>query len=188
MRILLFTTLFVLVSCGAVENDMGRRRPTVSAYSQFGGFQSYISEFDSYKAKYLNNSLPIDQMKVVMVDQIPSSSTAVGSCNTLTKEVQIKRSFWNSSDYYTRKQIMFHELGHCYLNLGHNSATQNGVPLSIMYPSVFDSTFFKQYEASYIEALFTGRTAVIQRMILNYRASSKEVFSKHNVTICNHKH
>jgi hypothetical protein len=123
-----------------------------------------------------------------MVESIPSSATAVGSCNWQTQEIKILKSFWDKSDYYTRKQLIFHELGHCFLDLVHRSETQNGIPLSIMYPSVFPSSYFQQYEQDYIFGLFAGDLVDMRSTINNYRVNSKDYDFKNHITTCIHEH
>jgi hypothetical protein len=50
--------------------------------------------------------------------------------------------------------LMFHELGHCVLDLPHNSSAMlNGTPLSIMYPSLFSPYAYSKYRPQYLDYL-----------------------------------
>jgi len=60
--------------------------------------------------------------------------STVGVCQQHTsKEILIDRKFWESSSQLVKELIVFHELGHCYLNKVHNNRkTANGACVSIM--------------------------------------------------------
>ena len=71
--------------------------------------------------------------------------------------VTIDASFWRRSSDRFKEFIVFHELGHCYLNRGHlESAFSNGVCVSIMRSGVGDC--FDNYHVNtreyYINELF----------------------------------
>lgn len=52
----------------------------------------------------------------------------------------------NHKDYYAMEQVMFHEMGHCSLNLGHNEELDSeGMPVSIMWPYTFSSYWYHEY-------------------------------------------
>lgn len=60
----------------------------------------------------------------------------VGLCNSRNNnEVMIDEAFWTRSSYISKELIVFHELGHCYLQLPHRAQTSiNGICKSIMRP------------------------------------------------------
>ena len=70
----------------------------------------------------------------------------VGVCETKTlggkvlwKRVSILRSAWDSYSADLRKELVFHELGHCVLGLEHDETLgSDGRPESIMFPRVFE--------------------------------------------------
>ncbi len=71
--------------------------------------------------------------------------------------VTIDESFWNRSSVLFKEFIVFHELGHCFLDRGHlETAFSNGVCVSIMRSGVGDC--FDNYRQStregYIDELF----------------------------------
>lgn len=65
-----------------------------------------------------------------------SHAHVVGLCNHNTNEpnhVIIDENFWTRSSTLKKELIIFHELGHCYLTLGHNDNKNNdGTCSSIM--------------------------------------------------------
>ncbi len=66
-----------------------------------------------------------------------------------TKTFQI----WQRN-YYAIEQLIFHELGHCLLNMDHKDKMVDWCPVSIMYPQMFGHTecYFEDRE-KYIEEL-----------------------------------
>lgn len=60
----------------------------------------------------------------------------VGLCNINNdNKVIIDEDFWQRSSYSSKELIVFHELGHCYLQLSHSTkASDSGVCKSIMRP------------------------------------------------------
>lgn len=58
-------------------------------------------------------------------------------------------------NYYAVQQLVYHELGHCALNLEHiDSLDNNGYPLSIMYKSFFGFIqYYKDHNNSYIDQM-----------------------------------
>lgn len=57
----------------------------------------------------------------------------VGLCNNSNNKVTIDEDFWARSSHSSKELIVFHELGHCCLQLLHNNAASNsGICKSIM--------------------------------------------------------
>lgn len=81
------------------------------------------------------------------------SGNVVGQCTIQgpNKTILILKSFWDASDDYQREQLMYHELGHCALGLGHVSDLRqdDNCPISIMYPNVLGACY-KTHQADYI--------------------------------------
>ena len=76
--------------------------------------------------------------------------------------VTVDASFWRRSSNLFKEFIVFHELGHCYLNRGHlESSFSNGVCTSIMRSGVGDC--FDNYNGNtreyYIDELFEPELA-----------------------------
>lgn len=64
---------------------------------------------------------------------------AAGVCNYLTRDIVINRDIWNRSGYFSRKNLIYHELGHCVLYKRHNNDRfPDGCPKSIMLDSMFE--------------------------------------------------
>ena len=86
----------------------------------------------------------------------------VGLCTSYSeglRKIEIDPTFWAKSNPLTREQLIFHELGHCVLNLDHNSNMidlheAGQIPESIMYPYVFgDQPYYEEYRNYYLKEL-----------------------------------
>lgn len=69
----------------------------------------------------------------------------VGVCQSWsngTKKVTIDKEYWDMETETQREELMFHELGHCAMNLGHDEGVMRAgritCPNSIMYPYTFE--------------------------------------------------
>ena len=73
--------------------------------------------------------------------------------------VEIDATFWNSNSSFIREMVVFHELGHCVLNRGHDETTfTNGVCESIMRSGVGDclDNYNANTRTNYLNELFAG--------------------------------
>lgn len=57
------------------------------------------------------------------------------------REIQINKNAWDRYSYEQKEQLIYHELGHCVFNKGHDNTTRENCPNSIMR-----SYMFSQYE------------------------------------------
>ncbi len=87
-------------------------------------------------------------------------SNVNGWCDTKEDkphEIIIDDSFWNGASNFDKEFIIMHELGHCYLNLGHNDAVDgDGNCISIMHSSTESCVFPYNQETrdDYLDELF----------------------------------
>lgn len=81
--------------------------------------------------------------------------------NSGYREISIDPTYWNSINDGGKKQLIYHELGHCALDRGHQSGIivykSQYVPDSIMNPTSFGHQWFwEQLVALYVESLRSG--------------------------------
>lgn len=81
--------------------------------------------------------------------------------NLFTKEtvstpvVVVKPSWWANASEASKRELVYHELGHCLMNKEHNTSRSSfGQPESIMYPYHIGGNFFSYWEANYLDQLF----------------------------------
>ena len=90
----------------------------------------------------------------------PENPNAVGWCfiNAL-RRITINPEFWQQAPEFQREALMFHELGHCALNLPHDNRTVfdpefGEVPVSIMnYMIIGNEAIYMKYRDSYLNIL-----------------------------------
>lgn len=101
----------------------------------------YFQRFEQAAAERLVDIDLLDSDIHAKIEHI-SSVSSIGTCyhNTNTPRViNIDKAFWSRASQLRKEMIVFHELGHCYLNLGHrNEVLDNGRCKSIMRDGLGD--------------------------------------------------
>ncbi len=89
---------------------------------------------------------------------LPKESN-LGVCKSYTdgsSEIIIDKPYWRVSTNLQREHIMFHELGHCFLNLGHDdSKDDNGDCVSIMASTIGGGDCLTNYNQFNRDSLIT---------------------------------
>jgi len=78
-------------------------------------------------------------------------SPTIGVCYNYSsgkRQIYLDPSFWFSGTDSDRESLLFHELGHCDLNLGHEN------PSSIMEPNILSSFFYNEHRDYLLNELF----------------------------------
>lgn len=93
----------------------------------------------------------------------------LGACDIWNSDgsrlIQIDSNFWTSADDDAKEQVIFHELGHCAMYLGHIPDLDiNNCPVSIMYPYAFgDLNCYRNYKNHYyLELIADGLSNPVQ--------------------------
>jgi len=169
--------LFSLVSCREdirekvylVEADRAKPISTVIDDPRSSGviestFIKYVTEFESlHPDPGFEVTTPISFADI-------DEENVLGVCITWTsptltlKEIQIDRTTFVEAlrdDPIAPRTIMFHELGHCELDLPHDSslARFNGglIPFTIMFPQLIQNrSIYRQHDDHYMDVLFGG--------------------------------
>ena len=101
------------------------------------GFEPYVDTFmDRLRVAGIDRDTSL--LRVEFSDTLPPN--ILGGCSQLEghfEVVSINRNRWKDLSVGSREELIFHELGHCVLNRGHNSAMVNFIPVSIMNPYHF---------------------------------------------------
>ena len=100
---------------------------------------------------------PVDASKISVefADNLPSdentpkNSMVVGRCFYADNHIKILKSFWDTAPLSRRKQLMFHELGHCAMYRPHVDEY-----LSIMNPALMSDGKFIYNETTLTHELF----------------------------------
>ena len=159
----LLALLILSTSCGQILNDVLKINSDSRANSSSNSvFSTYVAEFESTgKAIYGTSDFSIGDIPINFGDT--TNDAFDGVCIEYSggdKEIIIKESWWNSADTSQRKEMIFHELGHCRLGREHTSETFSNsagqsVKISLMNPEIPASYFYQKYQSGYDQELFT---------------------------------
>ena len=143
MRIIkLMCIILIQLLTGCIENE--------PRYRTHPDFFEYIRDFEYDLGTQVNVSIIYTEVL---------SSYAVGTCITYEgsgyRYIKIKKSYWEVINEDQRIQLVYHELGHCQLNiLNHDEsvmANNNSCPNSFMRSRVFTRKEIKQCFSRYID-------------------------------------
>lgn len=147
------TSLAIVVSLSMMSCGQDNFR---SQYPSFVDpeFVSYVADFESkmnLKAFYIT----------IKFGDLPGR--VMGQCSLWDdgqREIIIDTAYWDRENEIGREQLMYHELGHCAMNLDHNSATvldpntNQVIEASIMNPYYFGNEYqWPAYKDAYKQAL-----------------------------------
>jgi len=137
----LFSLLFCLIAaCGNAPQK------TFDVPSEFMSYYQSFSEAGSVTTDNL------------IIQFGPLDYPRVGQCWTgpTTPIITIEPNYWGTVSELQKKEIIWHELGHCVLGRAHRTDfLSDGWPASIMYPTQFDPNYiFNQNYEYYRKELF----------------------------------
>lgn len=112
----------------------------------------YADRFESIYGREVNIKVTFGSLK----------ENNVGVCiYGVNREIILDREFWDEITDAGREELIFHEFGHCILNLGHDSTfvliNGNVMPKSIMYPYIIGGTVYLDNRGYYLEELKTSK-------------------------------
>ena len=132
---------------------------TIDLHVSKVGIQSeavpYVEQFVA-TGHALNRNVQIQDLIVMFGNDAIFKPNQLAYCHmepNQTPEVYIKSSTWVSMSQFDKRELVFHELGHCVLKLSHNDTKQaNGIPVSIMTtnhngPRIYNQYTMTQYDA-----------------------------------------
>ena len=145
----ILTVMIVTTGCGPlvkIETDDPRSGSGIDPR-----VTDYVEEFEFYYGREIYN-VPIS-FKHQLRDK------KIGLCKQYfrpkVREIILEEKTWQRLNDTQKLVLVFHELGHCVLDLPHVTDKVDGKPLSIMYPSVSPvARAWGTNEERYIEELF----------------------------------
>lgn len=153
IRKIVTISFLAIVGCSTVEKE----RSIVSA--------SGSEEFGSYVRLFTNESesrgLSIDTtgLRIYMVEfgEALRNQGVIGLCSPEGDKqiIYVSQADWNSYDSLQREMLIFHEMGHCLLQEEHDQSTDaEGVPMDLMFPSNFPSSYYHLARQAYLNRMF----------------------------------
>lgn len=167
-NLILIALLLLLTACGKkISNSPKALPPTYGIEAEF------VPLVDDFYIEASSRGLNLPRNLVLVSKSTLSAGGAntIGVCFYPTAErrfpyVEVKKSFWDSANYEAKRNLIYHELGHCLLYRDHTTSQQfapnigKTIPLSIMFPYIIMAmssdiiNFYLNYESDYIEELF----------------------------------
>lgn len=157
LRTIAFFLLLTLVACSKEQEQLG----ITKAYP--GVEPELWSYFEAFERASADRGRPIDLLAAGItgsIEKIHAHGT-VGLCNHRLDEpnhVIIDVNFWETASANSKEMIVFHELGHCILERGHNDEKRSdGTCASIMRSGRGGCIDFytKDNKHEYLDELFT---------------------------------
>ncbi len=122
-----FLTLLLIFS-GCAKDDGPQ-------YFVDSSIRPYFERFE-YEANLRNIRIDLDSMMISGDIRVINASNVIGQCGHTEAEpsvVIVDKFYWDSANDLEREFVVFHELGHCALFLGHNDNVDgSGYCASIM--------------------------------------------------------
>lgn len=139
----------VLMGCGQIEF-----RQPVSVDPQLAPYMATFSQEIGVSSDGISANFADTE------DQVNPLGETIGECVTYsdgTRIIQIDTGYWKTAAPGSKKELMYHELGHCALFLQHiNTFKSDTCPVSIMWQFEFgESPCFASETAYYISELKT---------------------------------
>lgn len=176
MRMMILALLFTFTSCGMSlipKPDFVRVEglSTKQHKSTDQEFAPLVGYFESYGKKEFNDpNFVVGDIPINFGD--PKNGDHDGVCKIYgdnTREVLIRKSWWDKADQVSKKVMIFHELGHCRLDRRHNEETVqvNGrtYKVSIMHPVIPNSYDYGMHEEGYLKELYTSSKESILNLL-----------------------
>ncbi len=152
--IILLTTLMIS-ACGSDGGSVSTEPPLPrQGVEQNPDILSYVEAFEARYNIDVNYTVTFDTSGET--GEQGSSGTTVGVCRVWSngyREVLINKEWWDGQADVSRKILVFHELGHCSFDRGHNTAKDATVspnrPESIMYPTINPIVYWYSQNQTY---------------------------------------
>jgi hypothetical protein len=164
MRFALTILITFLTACASTPKATLFEAPEdMGAYVRL--FETYAKLYD-YKIKY-----PSQGIRILMSTEMGDG--VLGQCYVKSKDsiVTFNAKIWVTLDAVQREMLVMHELGHCVLNLPHDSSEdEKGRPTSIMHPYADDPTAYYRCTDCFIKNLFEAAK------VHDEKTSAKDVF------------
>lgn len=177
LHIILLSLLWLTTSCGmpliSKKSDMVYK-PGVSTklYAQSDStFADYVRAFEESAASEFSN--PDYKVGDIPINfGTPENESFDGVCYTYadgSKEIIIRKSFWDSAGVIQKRVLVFHELGHCALGRSHDNETMahsgSTYKTSMMNEVIPSSMHYLSAETEYLLELFTLNKAPLKQKI-----------------------
>lgn len=138
----------VLTACGAPKSN---NPVSGNEYRVGEDFQSYIDRFEELS---FDRRPTVIKSLIVKFGELDAPTVGLCQVGSGSPIITIDKEFWDAAGDAARENLMFHELGHCILLRDHLTTKDDGVPISLMFPSIIPYYYEKNPEP-YIDELYS---------------------------------
>lgn len=172
MKKLLILTIIASTSCGKVLEEVRdvivKESPKASAKfsSTDPTFVSYVNDFEATYRRERGGSINARRIPINFYDT--GDAGFAGVCVQYrggASEIYISESHWRVFSETRRRTLIFHELGHCALNFGHDDHRHKGIPTSYMNTYVLNDFYVNRHQDGYDNELMTKNKSEIMESI-----------------------
>ena len=119
--------------------------------------------FDRFAEEAASRGVTVDYASIEIegkIENITGGNNIFGQCQTnsaLANTLIVDLNFWNGSNDIEREFVIFHELGHCYLDREHlDDSNDDGICISMMHSGSGGCTnaFNSSTRSEYLDELF----------------------------------
>lgn len=130
-------------------------------------FKSYVAEFEFHgKQITQNGSFSVGDIPINF--HTPSEDEYQGVCYLYSddsREIIVRRAWWDMATEDDRRSLIFHELGHCKLDRDHDNSTEviggANVKLSMMNAYIVTGKDYTDHQDAYHYELFKKNNALV---------------------------
>lgn len=170
MRLLLLLAIATITSsCGLILDEDVKEGQTRQFSTTNEVLLPYVVSFEEQaRVQYEQEDFKVGDIPVNFGDTTDEKYDGV--CIKYpddTREILLKKEWFDRANETQKEILIFHELGHCRLNRKHNSGEtmayddQLTIKTSIMNPVVPSSYYYSEYKDAYLAELFHSDTSLL---------------------------
>lgn len=158
----LFFITFLTSSCSTLDSEEATMQPEIQRFELVDS--QLVPHFLSFETAAKERGISIDLSAAQIIGKIEElhEDNIAGQCSYISNrpnEITLDLTFWNQASNSYREYIVFHEIGHCYLNRDHlDTSLRNGACTSIMRSGTGNcqDNYNSQTRAYYLDELFSS--------------------------------
>lgn len=169
LHITLFLSIFIVFGCGIplpIGRDVQMAGGVRLYHATDSSFASFTQEFE-LRGRYFYNdqTFSIGDIPINFGDNDIENPDFKGVCRTYadgSKEILIRKSWWNTVSDTFKESLIFHELGHCRLGRDHIDLIQSSggtsYKVSMMHSTIISPNPYTSLRDEYHRELYTRDT------------------------------
>ena len=117
-----------------------------------------IVEMFIYEAKSRGHLVDLTNLSMTFGDiRVKKTEKTIGYCARDPlggMVIKIHTPTWKKMNEYQREELVFHELAHCLMGRDHCKKSNKSGPISMMFPRLLDSSYYKENREDLLDELF----------------------------------